>query len=670
MEAVREVDGDAGENVDQGFEAVELIADDPPSLLDAQIVDQFQERINAALEGDEVACWSLVWQILVGTEDLSKENLLSLYRVLSAADTVEIDNAKIILATLKSVGKDGIQISFREASQLLFSVHNSTPQVWFVFTMMLLYGSGPNDANDFEQLAGYYKELSSSVEAWFRKKDPQRQLNLASIRQYQEALEQPNPPLSPEGVAQLCRAFGEGEILIRLADKYKDDFGVWYQYLQYQDKNFVAGNRDAVDWVYARDQLAKREPSKYINRLLRDQLLTVEEVKQFLDRLHLEVSIQNGTSGLNDHELELLANFYIAWGIYQAHADMRSKTYSLRRYSEIDGVFSSVLRTIINHFHRNKSADGEALERHVANVQVSVLLSHSVGDHAEFAWVCRKLWPVTFDYPHSAEVNKSLLRQNILTVLPKTYHRYLREEFVDYLRGQDLSEAFSETDKAELLVLESRDRHLPHLELYIEYCEQCGRDSVIAAAQHRPNSSSPIANNINVRANRVALLTFQQYCKKQPLCELLMRLDSLWQLSSVENNVAEPSLLAKLSALRQENNAAKIENSTRFAHLIQHCQSAKQHTQLSWCMRQILNFLRHDNTLLGPNTHAEHLMQALSRFATIKLADLVKTDKSTLVEIRNDFCGLLESRYCPSSLNISVHKASSSRSETNSNLKK
>jgi hypothetical protein len=669
MEAVIEVGSDSGEEADQAFEAVELIAGDPQSLREAGKVDLFQDRIEAVLKGDQVACWSLVWQILVGTEDLSSENLLYLYRGLSTADFIDIDNAKIILATLKFVGKGGTPGTFHEAIRLLSSVNNWTPQAWSVYTMMYLYGAAPQDAKDFEELAGYYKELSNSVEAWFRKKDPERQMNRESIEKYENALEHPNPPLSPEGVAQLGRAFGERDILSRLADKYADDFGVLYQKLQYYDKHFDIAIRGPVDWIYEREQLAKKHPSKYINRLLRDQLLTVEEVKQFLDRLHLEVSIQNGTSGLNDHELELLANFYISWGMYQAHADMRSKSYSLQRYSEIDTAFSSVLTAIINHFHRNNAQLAESLEKRVVKVQVTVLLSDSVGDQAEFAWVCRKLWPVPA-YIHNPEVNKSLLRDNILCSLPKTYHRHFSKKFTQYLKEQDLSEVFSETAKAELLALNSRDRHLPHLELYIAYCEQCGRDSVIASTKHRLNSSSPADDNANVRDTKVELLTFEQYCNKQPLCNLLMNLDTLHQLSSAENNVAQRSLLAKLSSFGQENHAAKIGNSKRFAQLIVHCQSAKPHTRLSWCMRQILAFLRHDNTLLGAHTHAEHLMQALSQFAKIKLADLVTTDRSTLVQIRNDFCSHLESRYCPSSLNTSVYTESSRRSETNSTLKK
>jgi hypothetical protein len=639
----------------------------PPAGFEVEPRLDFEARIIAAMQGDDMACWTLVWQCLhepktfeIGPgEEKSKLAILEEIVFQRFDRKNPHDNFKVILGTMLyqwPANNDRVPAdSYRNAVEYFNQINRHSPQVYYLLAKMSFQGLyRQEDRHNFADAKQCDRFLGNSVQAMITL--AQQSEIKAHISEYeQNAILQ--GVLSLEGRAQLCRAYGYVDQLEEYARRYIDNFVVCYHYFQFKVKSGNFATR------MNRTKLAKSNPDLYLNTLLNDELLTIKEVTECLAEFNVKDGLANailkGESSVTDQTLVSLGQFIIRLMAFESYTKEPEFVKKMHPENIFYNRFDALLHSILKHFERVNLLEHQKILVTWHLTKVKAVLFYERVDDEVFFWVSATL--------------------NLIAVSSDA-----RALWACYLHREDISEAFNDLEKLQIIVimlakaegpiLESElapDDGLIILDEYITLisAEQGAnnQDLLISSWQNIFLQCRDLAKNIseeqsdkliqkfkqyllyrNQRSREFARtepqqhtphLAFERYCNKQPLLTVLEAVKKTMVLN-------ETSLLARFSVIVHSDDSPKNENKNRFNHLISYYKSTKAHTAKGWCAARIVAFLRHENTLLGPHTYAECLMRELAKYINFDFAALVAKHDKDPVNIRNAFTAHFEYIFC------------------------
>lgn len=253
-----------------------------------------------------------------------------------------------------------------------------------------------------------------------------------------------------------------------------------------------------------------------------------------------------------------------------------------------------------------------------------------------------------------------------------------RSLLVDYIARQDISDAFTQEEKRDLInTLISSGETPPSSELIasLSTCfeESFESESLDLGVPVRvrlneqgafiPNLPSPetqielrerldaYLNYLRLRDSLVdtqtnpirieepSVLSFLDFYKKSPIREAIQR---AWQLAILNRPTGFP--LGLFSFLSSRSSVLAQNQPPEEYRLLQSCDSIALENDLAACVEQIIEFLRAKNTPLLAFSFADYLMKQLAQLIKSGYPDWVK-QKLTLEEIRDRLCVELEVYY-------------------------
>jgi hypothetical protein len=642
---------------------------------------RFEARTRQALAGDPLACWTVVWQCL---HENSREISAKINGVKHAIHKVEVeyydDDVNKVSDDILHLIKGALIYAKIYNSSLCSSLADSSEREWMrckealrhfqlvtedeesivylqaLILQGLMYKRGELEitGDDPQALFNAQDRVIMSI---LDSRNVESKLCKQILDDYIRAMRLPDQdsPLPYEVLAQIHRLYYGSYYGF---NPKQQDF-----YEQNKHQSYAARYHNAIATaINSREkaflkELVNEDADNLLAYLLNDELLSINKCADFLKDLWPAATMSRGKNALKPQSHLDLVTFLVM------HATYCSIEKSLHQVEEI---FAPV-KIRIDLLKQWNFPEAAEFEVQWAVAQVKMVVLGQVNPQEKVVFACRNLLSYTSSLDAlivltrlllSIESRKVLreafpddvaLRKLIMSLMSrapvslqsqvgfKQYCGGLMQHFSPNLVDPALSsnvnyEQYYSVYKAavEAMSAAERQENFIRLNYYLEYCENISK----------------------IREESPVVLSFSQHLRKLPLREALCAAAKITDLPVIGN------------ALRNEHsqNARKTE-AKHHQHLLNCCVTPRASLTFTQCVRQFLRYLRDDITQLHKGSIAYCLMEQLAPMIDLDFQRLVEQQKDP-VNIRNSFCGLLESKFCATSLSIAYPGYSSTNTST------